>query len=181
MKRTLSEDAWLASVGKYRGVAIRILDVFEKVLESKGISIPDEDRTGDESEACLYGITYGTLEDEVSDLLGQYYGKDATSDSMNQENDPMKVANRVIRSITTEDGLTYKDIRTFETDGFFGIWDTSESAFVLLPKTNFQYHHITLNRCSTLAELDDEVFKACLEHITSVSRSSAYAISGKYK
>ena len=42
MKRTLSEDAWLASIGKNRGVAIRILDVFEEMLESKGISIPDE-------------------------------------------------------------------------------------------------------------------------------------------
>ena len=38
MKRTLSEDAWLASIGKHRGVAIRILDVFEEMLESKGIS-----------------------------------------------------------------------------------------------------------------------------------------------
>ena len=36
MKRMLSEDAWLASIGKHRGVAIRILDVFEEMLESKG-------------------------------------------------------------------------------------------------------------------------------------------------
>ena len=56
MKRTLSEDAWLASVGNHRGVAIRILDVFEEMLESKGILIPDEDRTGDESEA--FGSAY---------------------------------------------------------------------------------------------------------------------------
>ena len=33
MKRTLSEDAWLASIGKHRGVAIRILDVFEEMLD----------------------------------------------------------------------------------------------------------------------------------------------------
>ena len=37
MKRTLSEDAWLTSIGKHRGVAIRILDVFEEMLESKGL------------------------------------------------------------------------------------------------------------------------------------------------
>lgn len=73
MKRTLSEEAWLASVGKHRGLAIRILDIFEEMLENKGISIPDEDRTGDESEACLYGMTYANLEDEIVTLLEQYY------------------------------------------------------------------------------------------------------------
>ena len=73
MKRILSEDAWLASVGKHRGVAIRILDVFEEMLEKKGIMIPDEDRTGDESEACLYGMTYADLENAIEELLGRYY------------------------------------------------------------------------------------------------------------
>ena len=176
MKRTLSEEAWLASIGKHRGVAIRILDIFEEMLESKGISIPDEDRTGEESEAQLFGITYATLEDEVADLLKRYY----------DDREPIALvdhiaANKVVRSIAIEGTLEYEDIRSFETEDFFGIWDTSESAFVLIPKTNFQYHHITLNQCSTLAELDDAVFKECLEHITSVSRSSAYTISGKFK
>ena len=73
MKRTLSEDAWLASIGKHRGVAIRILDVFEEMLKNKGISIPDEDRTGDESEACLYGMTYADLENAIEELLSRYY------------------------------------------------------------------------------------------------------------
>lgn len=73
MKRTLSEDAWLASIGKHRGVAIRILDVFEEMLESKGISTPDEDRTGAESEARLYGMTYAELENEITELLSRYY------------------------------------------------------------------------------------------------------------
>lgn len=73
MKRTLSEDAWLASIGKHRGVAIRILDIFEEMLESKGISIPDEDRTGEESEACLYGMTYAELENTIEELLRAYY------------------------------------------------------------------------------------------------------------
>ena len=73
MKRTLSEEAWLASIGKHRGVAIRILDIFEEMLENKGVSIPDEDRMGDESEACLYGMTYAELENEIAELLGRYY------------------------------------------------------------------------------------------------------------
>ena len=73
MKRILSEDAWLASVGKHRGAAIRILDIFEEMLENKGVSIPDEDRTGDESEACLYGMTYADLENAIEELLSRYY------------------------------------------------------------------------------------------------------------
>lgn len=73
MKRTLSEDAWLASIGKHRGVAIRILDIFEEMLERKGFIIPDEDRTGDESEACLYGMTYADLENTIEELLRAYY------------------------------------------------------------------------------------------------------------
>lgn len=73
MNQTLSEDVWLAGIEKHRGVAIRILDIIEEVLESKGILIPDEDRTGDESEACLYGMTYAELENEIAELLGRYY------------------------------------------------------------------------------------------------------------
>lgn len=73
MKQILFEDAWLASVGKHRGVAIRILDIIEEMLENKGIMIPDEDRTGDESEACLYGRTYADLENAIEELLGRYY------------------------------------------------------------------------------------------------------------
>lgn len=73
MKQTLSEDAWLASIGQHRGVAIRILDIIEEMLENKGIMIPDEDRTGNESEACLYGMTYTDLENAIEELLGRYY------------------------------------------------------------------------------------------------------------
>ena len=73
MKRTPSEDAWIASFGKHRGVAIRILDVFEEMLESKGITIPDNDRIGEESEARLYGMTYADLENTLAELLGLYY------------------------------------------------------------------------------------------------------------
>lgn len=54
---------------KERKIAIMILDIFEDMLEEKGIMIPDEDRTGDDGEACLYGMTYANLEDEIYSLL----------------------------------------------------------------------------------------------------------------
>lgn len=159
-------------------MAIRILDIFEEMLESKGISIPDEERTGEESEANLYGIIYATLEDEISDLLGRYYDPETDKEFMLNQDIP---ATRIIRTIATEGSFAYKDIRTFETEGYFGIWDHTENAFVLIPRTNFQFHRIVLDVCHTLEELDDAVFKECFEHIQLVSKSSAYIIAGKYK
>lgn len=60
------------SMGKTRGIAIMILDIFEDMLEEKGIIIPDEDREGNEWEACLYGCTYCELEDAITELLCDY-------------------------------------------------------------------------------------------------------------
>ena len=62
-------DTLFENVGKTRGLAIMILDMFEDMLEEKGIMIPDEDREGEESEACLYGQTYADLEDAIYSLL----------------------------------------------------------------------------------------------------------------
>ena len=59
-------------MGVARGLAIMILDIFEDMLDEKGIMIPDDDRTGDEGEACLYGCTYGDLEEEITALLSKY-------------------------------------------------------------------------------------------------------------
>lgn len=60
------------SMGKTRGIAIMILDIFEDMLTDKGIKIPDEEREGDEDEACIYGNTYYALEDKITELLCDY-------------------------------------------------------------------------------------------------------------
>lgn len=54
---------------KTRLYANEICDKFEELLEKHNIDIPDEDRTGDEGEARLYGMTYAVLEEEVNDIL----------------------------------------------------------------------------------------------------------------
>ena len=59
-------------VGKTRGIAILILEMFDDLLEEKGIVVPDEDRTGAEGEAALYGTTYANLEDKIVELLVDY-------------------------------------------------------------------------------------------------------------
>lgn len=53
-------------------LSISILDMFENLLDEHGIMIPDEDRNGDEEEACLYGTTYANLESQISELLAKY-------------------------------------------------------------------------------------------------------------
>ena len=57
---------------KSRQLAISILDIFDDMLEEKGITIPDDDREGNEEEAPLYGCTYFDLEDKISTLLASY-------------------------------------------------------------------------------------------------------------
>ena len=54
---------------KLREYSVAIVEFFEDILEAHNIDIPDEDRTGDESEARLYWMTYANLEDDVLSLL----------------------------------------------------------------------------------------------------------------
>jgi hypothetical protein len=54
---------------KLREYSVEIVELFEELLEKHNITIPDEDRTGDESEARLYGCTYYDLEEEVVSII----------------------------------------------------------------------------------------------------------------
>lgn len=54
---------------KVRLTAALICDIFEELLNKHDITIPDEDRTGSEGEARLYGCTYFDLELAVTDIL----------------------------------------------------------------------------------------------------------------
>jgi hypothetical protein len=56
---------------KNRTTAILILGKFEELLHEHNIIIPDDNRMGDEDEACLYGAAYYALEDEITDLLNK--------------------------------------------------------------------------------------------------------------
>lgn len=54
---------------KLREYSVEIVELFEDILEKHNIDIPDVDRTGDDSEARLYGMTYANLEDDVLEVL----------------------------------------------------------------------------------------------------------------
>ena len=53
-------------------VAILILEQFENILDKNNITIPDNDREGEESEARIYGETYYQLENTIIDILTEY-------------------------------------------------------------------------------------------------------------
>lgn len=67
----LSDDL-IVNLGLTRALSVSILDLFENLLDKHGIYIPDDDRNGEDGEACLYGTTYGNLEDSISALLAAY-------------------------------------------------------------------------------------------------------------
>ena len=56
-------------IDEIRQQAMRIVELFEDLLEEHGMIIPDDDRTGAEGEAPIYGVTYGNLVDDVQRLL----------------------------------------------------------------------------------------------------------------
>ena len=49
-----------------------ILDSFEDLLEEKNITIPSDDRTGEESEARLFGCEYYDLEDKIVNIISDH-------------------------------------------------------------------------------------------------------------
>ena len=72
-RRIMGEKEWLESIGYHKGIAIHILEFFEDMLEEKNITIPDNDRADDPTEARLYGLTYANLEDQITALLEKYF------------------------------------------------------------------------------------------------------------
>ncbi len=56
---------------EFEYMAIDILDRFEDLLEKYDITIPDGDRQGDEGEARIYGMTYGELMQDITDILDE--------------------------------------------------------------------------------------------------------------
>lgn len=62
---------------KNEELAIEIIEVFEDLLEEKGITIPCDDsleeneRWCDGNSARIYGMEYWRLEEKIAELLGE--------------------------------------------------------------------------------------------------------------
>lgn len=56
-------------------VSMEVVECFENLLDKHGIIIPDSDRSGDDSEAPIYGRTYGDLISEITEVLAKHINK----------------------------------------------------------------------------------------------------------
>lgn len=59
----------------HRQLAANICEVFEDLLDTHNIDIPDDNRTGAKDEAHLYGDAWCDTEDNVMQLLLEYAPK----------------------------------------------------------------------------------------------------------
>lgn len=59
----------MSDISKERELAINIIDEFEELLAEHDLVIPDNDREGNEEEACIYGCTYYGLEDKITEMI----------------------------------------------------------------------------------------------------------------
>lgn len=69
IKEKIIEKRESFKMKKNRKIAIKILDKFEELLEEKNITIPNDDREGEQDEACIYGSDYYDLEDPIVEIL----------------------------------------------------------------------------------------------------------------
>lgn len=54
---------------KIKQYGVKICDIFESLLDEHDITIPSDDREGDENEARLYGKEYYDTEDSINSVL----------------------------------------------------------------------------------------------------------------
>jgi hypothetical protein len=66
------EEHLIETYGKTQAAAMLIVEIFEDLLDEHKIVIPNDDRTGAEGEAPLYGTTYWNLIDDVKNVLYSY-------------------------------------------------------------------------------------------------------------
>lgn len=64
-----------SEISPQRTLAISILSEFEELLERHNLTIPDVDRDGNEEEARLYGSTYYSLEDKITEMIEVFLKK----------------------------------------------------------------------------------------------------------
>ena len=60
------------NLGKARGLASMIIDMFEDLLAEYNIVIPNDERDDVEDAACIYGDDYYALEDQITELLCEH-------------------------------------------------------------------------------------------------------------
>ena len=85
---------------------------------------------------------------------------------------------KVIRILAAENGMYMRDICSFRTKNYIGIWNGTSKRFVLIPYEDVEFCPITISELvskgDSLQELDDEVYEKTEEHIEEVFDSCKY-------
>ena len=84
---------------------------------------------------------------------------------------------KVKTTIIPEKPIDFKDICSFKTNNFTGIWNHSSNSFVIIQDSDIEFNMTVLPKCYTLDELNDAVYYSVGEHIESVSESSTYTFT----
>jgi hypothetical protein len=68
---SVTSEALVARDGELhiRQISAEIANIYDDLLASNDIMVPDEDREGNEDEAALYGSTYSEFEDGITEQL----------------------------------------------------------------------------------------------------------------
>lgn len=84
---------------------------------------------------------------------------------------------KLIRTLAPENGMSFRDIYSFRTMNYIGIWNFEAKRFALVAKSGVEFRAVNLPACESLDDLDFCVYAACNEHIIWVSDKAAYSIT----
>lgn len=81
---------------------------------------------------------------------------------------------KIITTIAVENGMDIDEICSFETENFIGIWNHANDNFMLILKSDIEFHPFVVKNCDDLRELDYQVYEKCGEHIVEAYSTSTY-------
>lgn len=84
---------------------------------------------------------------------------------------------KLIRKLMPENDMMFRDICSFETDNYIGIWNHYSDSYVLFAKEDCELYLRELRNCENLDELYEEVYNITEEYITGVSDDSNYTFT----
>ncbi len=64
---------------------------------------------------------------------------------------------KVIKKLIPENNMNFKDITSFETESYIGIWNYTTDGYVVFVKSDHEFWLHQLPPCIDLEELDDKI------------------------
>lgn len=131
-----------------RKLAIKIIDKFEELLAKYDIKLPNNEREGNEEEACIYGTDYYDLEDKITEIINEeLLTKNRRNYIMNHSNFKMcnghtfeEIKEKSIEELDYEKAhdLAYVENIKYGISVYLGVYDNKfDLTFSIHSKKNF--------------------------------------------